>query len=183
MSYKDLLVVLDSETASRGRMDLAAALAARFAAHLVGLYLLPIPETPRHLGYYDPAMLEPFFRELREKAPEVCAKEREAFEHAAPDVTALRATSGTIGTQPLHRSPEGCQFSTRRIRIRDRPYSRTSPRRPPSATVVALEEHPISAENPRSSDRNRKPSSTREGRISPTDRLRLCRWLRRLSRR
>jgi nucleotide-binding universal stress UspA family protein len=83
MSYKDLLVVLDSETASRGRMDLAAALAARFAAHLVGLYLLPIPETPRHLGYYDPAMLEPFFRELREKAQEVCAKEREAFEHAA----------------------------------------------------------------------------------------------------
>jgi hypothetical protein len=38
-------------------MDLAAALAERFAAHLVGLYLLPIPETPRHLGYYDPAML------------------------------------------------------------------------------------------------------------------------------
>jgi nucleotide-binding universal stress UspA family protein len=83
MSYKDLLVVLDSETASRGRMDLAAALAERFAAHLVGLYLLPIPETPRHLGYYDPAMLEPFFRELRERAQEVCAKEREAFEHAA----------------------------------------------------------------------------------------------------
>jgi nucleotide-binding universal stress UspA family protein len=83
MSYKDLLVVLDSEPASRGRMDLAAALAERFAAHLVGLYLLPAPEAPRHLGYYDPALLDPFFRELREKAKETSDKEREAFEHAA----------------------------------------------------------------------------------------------------
>ena len=83
MCYKDLLVVLDSETASRGRMDLAAALAERFAAHLVGLYPLPIPEAPRHFGYYDPALLDPFFHELREKAQEVCEKERQAFEHAA----------------------------------------------------------------------------------------------------
>jgi nucleotide-binding universal stress UspA family protein len=83
MSYKDLLVVLDSDPASRGRMDLAGALAERFAAHLVGLYPLPIPEAPRHFGYYDPALLDPFFRELREKVQEVCDKEREAFEHAA----------------------------------------------------------------------------------------------------
>jgi nucleotide-binding universal stress UspA family protein len=83
MSYKDLLVVLDSDTASRGRMDLAASLAERFAAHLVGLYPLPISEAPSHFGYYDPALLDPFFRELREKAQEVCDKEREAFEHAA----------------------------------------------------------------------------------------------------
>jgi nucleotide-binding universal stress UspA family protein len=83
MSYKDLVVVLDSETASRWRMNLAAALAERFAAHLVGLYPLPLPEAPRHFGYYEPALLEPFFRELREKAQEVCEKEREAFEHAA----------------------------------------------------------------------------------------------------
>ena len=37
MSYKDLLVVLDSEPAARGRLDLAVALAERFAAHLVEL--------------------------------------------------------------------------------------------------------------------------------------------------
>jgi len=83
MSYKDLLVVLDSDAASRGRIEFAAALAERFAAHLVGLYPLPVPQPPRHLGYYDPALLDPFFRELREKAQEVCDKEREAFEHAA----------------------------------------------------------------------------------------------------
>ena len=89
MSYKDLLVVLDSGTASRGRMDLAGALAECFAAHLVGLYPLSIPEAPSHFGYYDPALLDPFFRELRAKAQEVCDKEREAFEHAA----SLRALS------------------------------------------------------------------------------------------
>ena len=83
MSYKDLLVVLDSEPASRGRIDLAAALAERFAAHLIGLYPLPIPEAPSHFGYYDPTLLDPFFRELREKSQDVCDKEREAFEHAA----------------------------------------------------------------------------------------------------
>ncbi|HKM73021.1 MAG TPA: universal stress protein [Stellaceae bacterium] len=83
MSYKDLLVVLDSGTASRGRIELAAALAERFAAHLVGLYPLAVPEAPRHLGYYDPALLDPFFRELREKAQEVSDTERAAFEHAA----------------------------------------------------------------------------------------------------
>jgi nucleotide-binding universal stress UspA family protein len=83
MSYKDLLVVVDSEPASRGRIDLAAALAERFAAHLVGLYPLPIPEAPSHFGYYDPTLLDPFFRELRQKSQEICDKEREAFEHAA----------------------------------------------------------------------------------------------------
>src|SRR5713101_603756 len=89
MSYKDLLVVLDSNPAARGRIDLAAALAERFAAHLVGLYPLPTPETPRHLGYYDPALLDPFFRELSEKAREAADKQREVFEH----VTGLRGLS------------------------------------------------------------------------------------------
>src|SRR5919204_163521 len=55
MSYKDLLVVLDPEPAARGRIDLAAALAERFAAHLVGLCPLLVPQRPRELGYYDPA--------------------------------------------------------------------------------------------------------------------------------
>src|SRR5207344_1530205 len=42
-----------------------------------------VPEAPRHLGYYDPTLLDPFFRELRQKAHEASDKEREAFEHAA----------------------------------------------------------------------------------------------------
>jgi nucleotide-binding universal stress UspA family protein len=89
MSYKDLLVVLDHDAAARGRIDLAAALAERSQAHLVGLYPLPTPQTPRHLGYYDPALLDPFFEELREKAREAADKVRERFEH----VTSLRGLS------------------------------------------------------------------------------------------
>jgi nucleotide-binding universal stress UspA family protein len=83
MSYKDLLVVLNSDPASRRRIDLAAALAERFAAHLVGLYPLPVPEVPHHLSYYDPGVLDPFFMDLRQRAQAVSDTEREAFEHAA----------------------------------------------------------------------------------------------------
>jgi len=89
MSYKDLLVVLDSEAPARRRIDIAAALAERFDAHLVGLYPLPIPEVPRHFGYYDPALLDPFFGELRGRARETADKLREVFQH----VTSLRGLS------------------------------------------------------------------------------------------
>jgi nucleotide-binding universal stress UspA family protein len=83
MNYKDLLVVLDSEASALGRLDLAAALAERFEAHLVGLYPLPIPDPPRHLGYYDPTLLDPFFHGLRERARDAADKQREVFEHVA----------------------------------------------------------------------------------------------------
>ena len=89
MSYKDLLVVLDSEATARERLDLATALAERFAAHLVGLYPLPTPQVPRHLGYYDPALLDPFLAELRQRASSAAVKMRETFEH----VTGLRRLS------------------------------------------------------------------------------------------
>jgi nucleotide-binding universal stress UspA family protein len=83
MSYKDLLVVLDSDAAARGCIDLAAALAEGSDAHLVGLYLVPFPEALRPLGYYDPALLHPLYRELREQAREVANRQREVFEHIA----------------------------------------------------------------------------------------------------
>jgi nucleotide-binding universal stress UspA family protein len=89
MSYKDLLVVLDSDASTRGRIEIAAALAERFAAHLVGLYPLPMPEAPRHFGYYDPALLNPFFEELRVRARDAADKTREVFEH----VVGLRGVS------------------------------------------------------------------------------------------
>ena len=83
MSYKDLLVVLDASAPARGRIDLATALAERFAAHLVGLYPMQIPERPRELGYFDPAMLDPFFAEARERARNAADKVREQFESVA----------------------------------------------------------------------------------------------------
>jgi nucleotide-binding universal stress UspA family protein len=90
MSYKDLLVVLDAAATARERIDLAGALAERFGAHLVGLYPLPTPRPPQHLGYYDPALLDPFFAQLCEGARAAAAKTREAFDHA----TSLRQLSG-----------------------------------------------------------------------------------------
>jgi hypothetical protein len=90
MSYKDLLLVLDAEPTARERTDLAAALAERFSAHLVGLYPLPTPQMPRHFGYYDPALIDPLFVELRERARSAAVKVREAFDHA----TGLRGLSG-----------------------------------------------------------------------------------------
>ncbi|HYZ39419.1 MAG TPA: universal stress protein [Stellaceae bacterium] len=88
MSYKDLLVVLDADPPARGRIDLAAALAERFAARLVGLYTLPVPRLPRELGYY-PALVEPLFSELQERAREAADAVREHFEQ----VTRARGVS------------------------------------------------------------------------------------------
>lgn len=50
MAYKDLLVVLDSEPQARQRLLLAAELAERFNAHLVGLHVTVGIETSRHNG-------------------------------------------------------------------------------------------------------------------------------------
>jgi nucleotide-binding universal stress UspA family protein len=83
MSYKDLLVVLDAAADARGRIELAAALAERFAAHLVGLYPIPSPELPRRAGYADLAALEPVYHEWRVRALEQAEEMRETFEHAA----------------------------------------------------------------------------------------------------
>jgi nucleotide-binding universal stress UspA family protein len=61
----------------------ATTLAEQFGAHLAGLYPLPTPQPPRHLGYYDPALLDPFFAELRERVREASDRTRSRFEHAA----------------------------------------------------------------------------------------------------
>jgi nucleotide-binding universal stress UspA family protein len=83
VSYKDLLVVLDSGADTRGRIDLAAALAERFAAHLVGLYAIPSSDLQRRAGYADLAALEPVYREWRARVLAQAEETREAFEHAA----------------------------------------------------------------------------------------------------
>ena len=86
MSYKDLLVVLDSEASARGRVDLAVALAELFAAHLTALYPLPnqlLAFPPSHLGYFDPTMLAPFFDDLRQRARDAADAMRATFEEAA----------------------------------------------------------------------------------------------------
>ena len=82
MGYKDLLLVLDESEASRRNLELAAALGARFGAHLAALYPLPSVRFPT-FGYYDQAALDPLFRGLEEKLAESMAKLREEFERVA----------------------------------------------------------------------------------------------------
>ena len=81
--YKDLLVVLDAGDDAPGRLELAAALAERFSAHLVGLYPIPSPDPPRRAGYAELAALEPVYREWRAQALEQAEALHAAFEHAA----------------------------------------------------------------------------------------------------
>jgi len=83
MGYKDLLVVLDSAPDTQRRIDVAAALAEQFAAHLVGLYPIPSPELPRRAGYADLAALEPIYHEWCQRALEQAEVVRKAFEHQA----------------------------------------------------------------------------------------------------
>jgi nucleotide-binding universal stress UspA family protein len=83
MSYKNLVVVLDSAADTPGRLTLAAALAERFAAHLIGLYPIPSAALPSRAGYPDLALLEPIYREWRERALKQAEELHQAFEHAA----------------------------------------------------------------------------------------------------
>jgi nucleotide-binding universal stress UspA family protein len=82
MGYKDLLLVLDESPASRRNTELAAALGARFGAHLAALYPLKSTRFP-FFGSYDPAAFDPLFRGLQEKLAKSAQKLREDFERAA----------------------------------------------------------------------------------------------------
>ncbi len=53
MVYKDLLVVLDADPRIQDRILLAAELAERFGAHLLGLYVAAISEPPGRLDYFN----------------------------------------------------------------------------------------------------------------------------------
>ena len=67
MGYKDMLVVLDADPRVRDRIALAAALAERFAAHLVGLYVAAEP--PGRLEYFnsDAPLFGPVYRDTEEQ--------------------------------------------------------------------------------------------------------------------
>jgi nucleotide-binding universal stress UspA family protein len=83
MGYKDLLVVLDPSRAGRRRIEIAAALAERFDAHLAGFYPLPMAEVTRAIGYYNPALLDPLLRRLADNSREAAELLRTEFEEAA----------------------------------------------------------------------------------------------------
>jgi nucleotide-binding universal stress UspA family protein len=86
MGFRDILVALDTARPARGRAELAAALAERFAAHLVGLHTTLPAEAPRQRGYFeyfDRSLLDPLYREYREKMAAEGEATRRVFEEIA----------------------------------------------------------------------------------------------------
>src|SRR6266851_8636956 len=86
MGFKDILVALDTAPPARGRVELAAALAERFDAHLIGLYTtLPVEAPPRrgYFDYFDRSLLAPLYREYQQKMEADGAATQRLFEEIA----------------------------------------------------------------------------------------------------
>jgi nucleotide-binding universal stress UspA family protein len=82
MAYKDLLVVLDADQSTGERISVAAALAARFDAHLVGLYVAMPPARRAEYALLDIGILDiPYLTNL-DKSREQVETTRALFEDA-----------------------------------------------------------------------------------------------------
>lgn len=77
MGYKDVLVTLDSAPSSRARIELAAGLAERFSAHLVGLHHSLSPDAPFAPGYFE--YFNPSFDAVNEQLAEQIRAEEAAM--------------------------------------------------------------------------------------------------------
>ncbi len=85
MVYREILVTVDAAPAGRTRLDLAAALAERFEAHLIGLHSSLIPLPPAALDYFDRfdrSLLDPLYGEYSVRMAEREAVARSLFEEA-----------------------------------------------------------------------------------------------------
>jgi nucleotide-binding universal stress UspA family protein len=86
MGFKDILVALDTARPARGRVELAARLAERFDAHLIGLHTA-LPADPPHrrgyFDYFDASLLGPLYRDLAEKTRTEAETTRHLFEEIA----------------------------------------------------------------------------------------------------
>lgn len=72
MAFKDLLVVLDTSQSCATRLDVATGLAARFGAHLTGLYTSPPPQVPAMIeSQLTPELVELQIRALNEATERV----------------------------------------------------------------------------------------------------------------
>ncbi len=86
MGFKDILVALDASAAGRGRLELAAALAQRFEAHLVGLHTTLAVGAEQTHGYFEVferSILEPLYRDFGGKMRAEAEATQRLFEDAA----------------------------------------------------------------------------------------------------
>ena len=113
MAYKDLLVVLDADPPSRDRIVVAAALAERFGAHLVGLYVTPAAEPPGRLDYFnsDLPLFGPLYRDIEEERPRPGGTDAHSFRrYRRPAV----AVGGMAGGERISRGGGGGARPVRR---------------------------------------------------------------------
>ncbi len=92
MGFKDILVALDTAPPARGRAELAAALAERFDAHLIGLHTTldeRAVRRRRYFDYFDHLLLDPLYRDLAEKM----RSEAETTRHLFEEITTRRGLS------------------------------------------------------------------------------------------
>lgn len=82
MAFKDILVSLDTTPAARLRLDLAADLARRFDAHLVGLHTTLAVGAAQDHGYFevfDRSILEPLYRDFSGRMRAEAEQTRQMF--------------------------------------------------------------------------------------------------------
>jgi nucleotide-binding universal stress UspA family protein len=85
MAFKDILVHVDNSRQGRSRLKAAVQLAARHDAHLIGLYVMHLPEIP---NYVRVQMTEDVLRLSRESALTDAATAEAMFEEAARPILA-----------------------------------------------------------------------------------------------
>jgi nucleotide-binding universal stress UspA family protein len=85
MGFKDILVAIDAAPSAAGRIELAAGLAERFGAHLVGLHSSISLDVPQARGYFDyfNRSLDMLHQELMERLRAEEAAARDLFETSA----------------------------------------------------------------------------------------------------
>lgn len=92
MAYKNLLVLLDTDQSARERISTVAALAARFDAHLAGLYATVLPECASERDSFaliDFGLVNIPYRQVSEAVREDAELARGLFE----DIAARHAVS------------------------------------------------------------------------------------------
>ena len=100
MAYKTLLVVFDEDQRSHERLALAASLAERFDAHLVGLYAAIGPAAPGRFDQFN--AYAPLFRPIYEDIEMRIREQAEAMRVAFEDAVRRRSLSAEWRTASGH---------------------------------------------------------------------------------
>ena len=94
MSFKDILVHVDSTPASDVRLRLGISLARRFGARLSGLHVTPDPDVP---PYFKPSVVTRIAKLYRESARESAVLAAAHFREAIKDIGGVAVWVPRVG--------------------------------------------------------------------------------------